>query len=170
MGAHLISFGQFDSAPPGNSQRKFEMQYRRSLPPAVLCQERPQGLARGGVLAADWVPATYMSMARPTVPSNSPAAHNVAQDVFRSPVAFASPDQPRRIGGPGQMVRFADQAPLPVCSARSVATAHGMTEGGVFGPGSYMNGFAFPVVPAVPTMKYALAGCGAGPDGIGGCR
>lgn len=89
------------------------------LPPNTP-PDLPYGLERGGIFDADYVPPTYIDARRATVPTDSPVSHNVSQDLFRRPVTFANPNQPRRItGGEGAYAhRGVGQLPTVVMGRR----------------------------------------------------
>jgi len=148
----------------------------------------PHGNTRGGIFEAGYVPATYIDMRRPTIPTDSPRGHMVSQDVFRSEVPFRDSQTVRPItgmhGGMGymktyvpmhgmgahMMVEAADPRPIPIGMRRPVPTPHGRTEGGIFGhgmvhtSGMYVGGS----VPQERTMrKITMAGFGMSPDGLG---
>ena len=151
---------------------------RSPLLPPVTPPGLPRGLQRGGVLSADWVPATYIDASRPTVPTDSPRGHDVAQDVFRAPVAFTHADQVRVVTGPpgvsgyGQFVEAVGPPPIGIPGYHAPRLPHGATKGGIFGPGPIRNGAPLPYVPmARPGMREiieASSGYGVGPDGLGG--
>lgn len=146
------------------------MNRRRPLLPPVTPHGMPRGLARGGVLEAGWVPTTYIDAARPTVPTNSPAAHDVSTDVFLRPISFVSSETVRQVTGFGQVVESADVAPIRIRPGGPVQTPHGRTEGGIFGGRQWVNGYGWGRrVPQVRTTDYALMGCGMSPDGLGRC-
>lgn len=73
---------------------------RRPLLPPVTPPHMPHGLQRGGVFDAAYVPPTYIDARRRTVPTSSPPGHDVAEDIFRSPVMFMSSETVRTVTGP----------------------------------------------------------------------
>lgn len=148
-------------------------EYRRLLPPPIT-PPLAHGLSRGGIFDASWTPPTYIDASRPTVPTNSPPGHDVSEDVFKTPIAFQSPTQPRRITGHAGMgaalIERVGQAPLPVRMGHPVQTSGGTIEGGIFGQRHFYGSRALPRVPQVRTMSTYLEGFGCGPDGLGRCR
>ncbi len=171
---------------------------RRPLLPPSTPPALPHGLARGGIFDAGYVPPTYIDQARATVPTDSPPTHDVAQDIFRSPIGFTRSETVRTITGPvarpgmagygqfiqgmgpqpGAIIERAGPPPLPIHGWRPVAVPHGTVEGGIFGAQRrVVGGMATGArVPKVGTMRRVydarmpgLQGYGAGPDGLGGC-
>lgn len=162
-----------------------------STPPGL-----PYGLQRGGIMDAPWVPPTYIDARFPTVPTDSPATHVIGEDIFRTPVGFRSSQTVRVVTGPppmtgfgqmiparGEFMESADAPPLAIPGWHPPQLPHGMTQGGIFGMRSVINGRAPQRVPwqrpplarrdviyAKPMGGYGYGGCGCGegPDGIGG--
>lgn len=129
---------------------------RRPLLPPSTPAALPHGLSRGGIFDAGYVPPTYIDAARATVPTDSPATHDVSEDVFRAPIGFTRSESVRQITGPiarpgmagfgrapnwvqgmgmqrGGIVESADQSPLPIHMGYPVPVPHGNIEGGIFG-------------------------------------
>jgi hypothetical protein len=110
----------------------------------------PHGLQRGGVFEHPGSPLTFADLAPQTVPTNSPVAHEVPQNVLRAPVTSVPTTDVRPISGFGQSLISADMQPLPIRPRMPVPVPQGATEGGIFGRGMV---YAYPATPGVPKVK-----------------
>jgi hypothetical protein len=95
----------------------------------------PHGLQRGGVFEHPGSPLTFADLAPQTVPTNSPVAHEVPQNVLRAPVTSVPTTDVRPISGFGQSLISADMQPLSIRPRMPVPVPQGATEGGIFGRG-----------------------------------
>lgn len=144
------------------------------LPPSTPAH-LPTGLDRGGVMAAPWIPSSYIDRSRPTIPTNSPYVHNVQQDIFREQIPFSSPAVARPItasagmsgyGRPPMIAHPIHPRPIGVQPYSQPRTPHGAQEGGIFGSQMVQQGMK--VGQRVP-QRPALSGIfGGSPDGLGG--
>jgi hypothetical protein len=138
---------------------------RKPLPHPVT-PPLPHGLQRGGVFESPSTPLTFIDVAQRTIPTSSPLAYEVPQNVLRAPVASVPTTDIRPISGFGQYRMSADMPPLPVRPATPVQVPKGATEGGIFGPGQV---YAYPITPGVRKVRTLSIRrpYGASPDGIG---
>jgi hypothetical protein len=147
------------------------MRKTRKPLPSPVTPPLPHGLERGGVFEHPNAPLTFADIAQATIPTNSPVAYEVPQNILRAPVVMVPTTDVRPISGFGQHQISADLQPLPVRPAGPVPVPKGATEGGIFGKGMV---YAYPMTPGVKKVRTTqfrrpMRGYGRSPDGIGAC-